>query len=512
MSFPTGHLPALALALGMFTDPLPGVPQQGRRHEGAAATAELRQGQAPVDKKSILSLVRLDTRAGERWSVLCDETPVPELLGALARKAGLALQGIDLVPLGARLSAQLERRSLDQVLDCVLGSQGLRHEISDGALRLLPATNDAAELMRMAADAWHTVEAEGSPHAALQAKLALGHLAEVRGELENAYRIYADLSAEGAGEESAEGMYRAGRVLQKLGHWAEAAQHFRTLTSLEDVPGLQSKARLELARSSIELGNPQSALHLLNFLDSHYETEDPAELAERRLVRAQAFNATDEYVDALRTLEAGEVVAADRGQARSIAILAQAFQGLGFEVEAARAWLIYARDEPDAQKAASAFQHAAELSLEGGDELGALFVCREAVRSGADAGLGTLAHEARVRLGLDEQEVPTTIQERLELAEDLLSRDELDKAAPLLEGVYLARGALSEPDQARVIAAWSRVLLVRSGLDSAIEVLSRARDELEDEDAARSLDLAAAALFEDQGRFDEAAEAYRGNY
>jgi hypothetical protein len=366
--------------------------------------------------------------------------------------------------------------------------------------------------MRMAADAWHTVEAEGSPTDAAQAKLALGHLAELRGELEDAYHLYADLSEENAGEESAEGMYRAGRVLQKLGHWAEAAQHFRTLADLDSAPGLHSKARLELARTSIELGQPENALHVLNFLDSQYETEDPAELAERRLVRAQALNATSEYIDALRTLEAGEVIAAERGQSRSIAIRAQAFQGLGFEVEAARAWLIYARDEQDAQKSGQAFERAAQLSLEGGDELGALFVCREAARSGADAGLGSLAHEARVRLGLDEQEVPTTIQERLELAEELLSQDELDKAAPLLEGVYLARGALSEADQARVLAAWSRVLLVRSGLDSAIEVLSRARDEIQDQDAARALDLAAAALFEDQGRFDEAAEAYRGNY
>jgi hypothetical protein len=67
-------------------------------------------------------------------------------------------------------------------------------------------------------------------------------------------------------------------------------------------------------------------------------------------------------------------------------------------------------------------------------------------------------------------------------------------------------------DQARVLSGWSRVLLDRVGLESALDVLSKARASSEDSTAARTLDLAAAALFEAEGRFDEAAEAYRGNY
>jgi tetratricopeptide (TPR) repeat protein len=174
--------------------------------------------------------------------------------------------------------------------------------------------------------------------------------------------------------------------------------------------------------------------------------------------------------------------------------------------------MIFAREAANPEERTAAFEKAAELSLAAGDELGALFVCREAARSGADEGLGALAHTARLRLGLDEEEPPTTIEERLALAESSLAKGERARAAELFEGLYLARGALAEPDQARVLAGWSAVLLDRVGLEAALEVLAKARASFEDPLAARTLDLAAASLLESEGRFDEAAEAYRGVY
>ncbi len=469
----------------------------------------------PVQAR-ILSISRQETKDGPRWSVLCEEAPLDELVRSLAKKSALALENAELLPLGAVVSIQLERRPFEQVLEIVLGTQGLRHELARGTLRLLPPTNDAAELLRLAQDAWHGVEAsgeaEGDPHAAARARLAQGNLAEVRGDLEGAYRLYAELAQDDLSEDAAEATYRAGRILQRLGHWAEAAQHFRTLASLDEAKRFHSKARLELARVSIELGDAQSALHLLNFLDANFATDDKVELAERRLVRARACNATHDYVEALRTLEEGEIISASQAEARSLAIRAEAFEGLGFEVEAARAWLIFAREAAAAEERAAAFEKAAQLSLDAGDELGTLFICREAAKSGGDEGLGTYVHTARLRLGLDEEEAPSTIEERLELAETLLAEQERHKAAELFEGLYLGRGALAEPDQARVLSGWSQVLLDRVGLEAALEVLSKARANFEDPLAAQALDLAAAALLEGEGRFEEAAEAYRGNY
>jgi len=280
---------------------------------------------------------------------------------------------------------------------------------------------------------------------------------------------------------------------------------------MEEGKRYHSKARLELARVSIELGDPRSALHLLNFLDSNFSIRDPAELAERRLVRARAHNACREYVEALRTLEEGEFVSADDAQVRSLEVRAIAFEGLGFDVEAARAWLLFAREASAAERT-PAFERAVRLSLEAGDELGALFVCREAARSGADEGLGTLAREARARLGLDEALAPAGILQRLELAERRLDEGDARAAAALFEDLYLARGALGEPDRVRVLAGWARCVLERSGLDAALELLASARAGLEDPEARRRLDLAAAALLEDQGDFERAAEAYRGIY
>ncbi len=516
-----------ARELGAFAllGALVGTPGTAQEHGAAQdhGAAQKHAAEAPASshqsgnpqRPPLLSISRQETREGPRWSVLCEETPLDEFLRALAKKSGLALEGSELVPFGARVSVDLDRRPLEQVLTFVLGSQGLRHELARGALRLYPVSDDPAELLRLAQDAWRTVEAEGeaegNEQAAGRAKLAQGNLAEVRGDLEGAYRLYAEL-AEQDGGESAEATFRAGRVLERLGHWAEAAQHFRTLAGRDDARAFHARARLELARASIELGDPQSALHVLNFLAANFATTDPAELAERRLVRARACNATHEYIEALRTLEEGEIVAAPAAAARTLEIRAVAFEGLGYEVEAARAWLIFAREAAGAEERGAAFAKAATLSLTAGDELGTLFICREAARSGADEGLGASMRAARLRLGLDEEDAPTTIQERLELAESLLARKELRKAAGLFEGLYLARGALSEPDQARVLTGWSRVLLDRAGLGPALDVLAKARAAFEDPMAAQTLDLAAAALLESEGRFDEAAEAYRGNY
>jgi hypothetical protein len=485
---------------------------------GEAASHAGTQVETPSSgaRARLLSVSRIEGKDGPRWTVLCDDAPFDELVRALAKKSGLALEGSELLPLGPRVSVELERRPLEQVLAIVLGMQGLRHELARGSLHLFPASNEPSELLRLAQEAWLRVEAggtaEGDESAAARAKLAQGNLCEARGDLEGAYRHYAELAEGLEGEESAEATYRAGRVLERLGHWAEAAQHFRTLGGLESAKRFHAKARLELARVSIELGDAKSALHVLNFLEANYATSDPAELAERRLVRARALNATHEYVEALRTLEEGELVAAPESEARSLEIRAVAFEGLGYEVEAARAWLIYAREAAAPETRTGAFARAANLSLAAGDELGTLFICREAARAGSDEGLGASVRVARQRLGLDEDEVPTTILERLELAERHLAAAEPAKAAPLFESLYLARGALPEVDQARVLAGWSRVVLERAGLESAVAVLSKARAALADETALQTLDLAAAALFEAEGRFDEAAAAYQGEY
>jgi len=464
-----------------------------------------------LPQEHAIAVSRLEGKSGPLWNVLCEDAPLDEVLRTLAKKAGLALEGSELLPRGATVTLELEHRPLERVLEYLLGGAGFQYELARGSLVLRPPTNDPVELLRRAQAAWKDVEAAGDERASARARLAQGNLAEVSGDREGAYQLYQELAEDEPLPEAAEASYRAGRMLEDLGHWAEAAQRFRTLAGQDFALPFHSRARLELARVSIELGDAASALHLLNFLDSNYRSDDARELAERRLVRARAHNAGHEYVEALRTLEEGETIAAEEAEARSLEVRATAFQGLGFDVEAARAWLLYARAARPAEREA-AFERSARLSLEAGDELGTLFIVREAAKAGADQGLGALARTARARLGLDEAEAPTSIVERLALAERHLAAEELPAASELFEGLYLARGALEELDRARVLAGWSRCVLERSGLEPALEVLAKGRATTEDPDALQRLDLAAAALLESEGEYERAAEAYRGVY
>jgi tetratricopeptide (TPR) repeat protein len=468
---------------------------------------------APAPPPARIALSVHETQAGERWSVLCADAPLAEVLRALAKKAGLALEGTELVPSGAKVSVELERRPLEELLEYVLGSAGLAHRLAGGSLVVVPSAGEAEELLRRAESAWQRVEAGGGEaSSAARALLARGHLAEVRGDHEGAYRLYSELAADEPSPETAEALWRAGRILEELGHWSEAAQHFRTLAAMEGAARrLAVRARLELAAVSIELGDARSALHLVNSLDLNFPAEDGRERAERALVRARAQNACREPVEALRALEENAVDAVPALAARALEVRAVAFEELGFAVEAARAWLLCARDAGPAGRA-EAFERAARLSLEAGDDLGTLFICREAARAGADQGLGSWARTARAHLGLDEPDSPASIRERLELAERELAAGELASATDLFEGLYLARGALDEDSRARVLAGWARCVHRRTGLEPALALLSQARESIESLEARRRLDIAAAAMLEEDQLFERAALAYEGRY
>lgn len=511
MRLPPPALRALVAGLALVA----GSRSASAQDHGAAAhdagPAKKEQGPA-AGRTHLVSVSRQDGREGPLWSLFCEDVPLEEALRAFAKKAGLALEGAELLPRGAEVTLDLRKRPAEELLEIVFGSQGLAFELARGSLVVKPGAHEPDELLHDAQQAWRRVQAHGDEHAAIRARLAQGNLAEVRGDLEGAYKLYAELAEEELSPDGAEAMFRAGRILERLGHWAEAAQHFRTLASIDEGKLFHARARLELARVSIELGDAKSAVHLLNFLETNYPTLDKVERAERRLVRARAFNAVHEYVEALRVLEEGEVVSAPEAEARALEVRAVAFEGLGFHVEAARAWLIFARETDDEEARVRAFEQAGELSLEAGDELGALFVCREAAKHGADEGLGELQRRARLRLGLDEADTPTTILERLELAEKRLADGDTRGAGLLFESLYLARGALPLDEQARVLAGWARVVALRSGLEAAIEVLSRSRAGLEEPEAQGLLDVTAAGLYEAEGLYELAAEAYRGIY
>ncbi len=468
------------------------------------------QETAPPEAASPVSISAHEERAGKAWSIRCHEAPLEDVLRSLAREAGLALLGSELLPAGATLSLDLRRRPLETVLEYALGSLGLRAELAQGTVRILPGASAPEELLELAEAAWKRLGSAEDEPASVRARLALGNLAELRGDLESAFRLYREIAEGPPSDETAEATWRAGHILAKLGHWAEAAAHFRSLAAMEEAERFQTKARLELARVSIELGDAQGSLHLLNSLDTNTPPADAPERAERALVRAQALEACRQPIEALRTLEENELEKSRLAHAAG-EVRAQALEDLGYRTEAARAWILFARDaDPAVQNAA--FERAGRLALEAGDELGALFVCREAARAGADEGLGPVSRAARSRLGLDEDELPASNVERLERAEEALAAGDLAAATELFESLYLGRGALPEDDRARVLAGWARCASSHGGLEHALELLSRARETLESAGSRRRLDLAAAAMLEEAELFERAAEAYRGVY
>ena len=496
----------------------PAFAQDPRAHSLAAQSGPLARP-APRPDARITVSVRGEG-ATSVWSVACEEASLEGLVRAIAKKGGLAVEGSELLAQAPPVTVELERRPLDQVLEYALGSAGLRHQLARGSLAILPdpAGAEKKELLALASAAWKHVADDaragtGGAHGLERAKLAQGNLAELSGDLEGAYRVYAELAEDESSVEAAEALLRAGRILQRLGHWTEAAQHFRTLTGREAGAPFHAAARLELARSSIELGDPKSALYMLNALEASYPTRTSEDRVARSLVRARGGNETRDWLGALRSIEgvADDFSAADEHAA--LEIRAVALEGLGYAVEASRAWLLFAR-EGNAQEQSRAYEHAARIALELEDELGVLFVCREAAREGAGENLGPLMREARERLGLDqaERDAAKSLFERITIAEEALAEGDLAHAVELFESLYRARGALAEEERARVLVGWAGCVHVDVGLEEALAILSEARPDLESLDARRRLDRGAALLLESEELFERAADAYRGSY
>ena len=181
--------------------------------------------------------------------------------------------------------------------------------------------------------------------------------------------------------------------------------------------------------------------------------------------------------------------------------------------DAARAWIAYSRDARPEERE-RALEQAARLSLEADDELGTLFVCREAGRLGIEGGFPTYLRKARQALGfaIAGDARGAGIVERIEHGEALLAEDEPDIAYPLFEDLFVGRRGLSEVEAARVADGWATCLAHRDGIEPAVAVLSNERSRYQSIEARKCLDLAAAHLLEEAGLLERAVDAYQGNY
>lgn len=449
------------------------------------------------------------------WSVRAQDAPLSRILDLIARRTGRRVEGADELDPGALITVELDRRPLEQVLEYVTGTAGSGFELRTDAVVVKDAgAASDAELMSAATAAWVRAAARFPTHPlAAGALLAQGELAELRGELGQAREHYENLleSYPGAAE-VAEATLRSGRLLERQGLWSEASLRFRALSRLETSGAYGSIARLELARCSTELGDPQSALHLLGALDASDPTDDPLERTARQLARADALNALERSMEALRALDEIDLGAEPLARQQAMRARARALDGVGLPAEAARAWLFYGGEAQGSERVL-ALREAARLALAADDELGVLFVCREAERFGLSDELGPWGHQARVLLGLD-SDAPSggDVQNRLESAEAMLERGEASQAAVVLEPLFLARGALDPTSALRLLLAWADALAQRFDVEQALRVLAEERDSFEEARARSAVDAFAARLLERQGLYERAIDAYEGRY
>lgn len=461
-----------------------------------------------------IEVERNDAEAGARWSVVAIAARLEEVVRAIARHAGLALEGAELIPAAAEVSIQLASRPLGEVLTLVLGTGGLHGELAGGTLRVQAEADAPAALFARADAAWAELGALTPGPAGAAARLARGALAEARGDERTAVVQYTagleeELARAGDAPEDAtlELLYHAGLARARQGDWTTAARHFRRLGA-QGGALFRTRAHLALAHALLELGDAQGAASALEALDV---TGDACAAAERRLLRARACLASAQPEDTLRVLDAGPEAPVRGAEARSFALRAEALATLGHPSAAAWAWLVFAHEGAVRPERPAALARAAELALESGDALAALFVCREAEALGLAPDFAILAQTARERLGLAASDARIPFAERIALAEALLEL-ESGRAAQLLEGLEREQESLSPLERALLFATRAKLVALREGSARALALLAEARATLDAPEARQTLDKAAASLLESEDRFGAAADAYRGRY
>ncbi len=486
-------------------------------------------GQAPVPFTLEPALVKLERQgAVELWTVRANESSVRALLARVAELSGRTLDADTALERAPLVTIALERRPLAQVLEFALGSAGLLVELDgerdDPSARATihvradrSATETSEQRAGLASAAWARAAARYPRHpVAAAARLAQGELAELRGHTEAARERYLELLAHTPASPSASEAYlRTGRIAAERGSWSEASEHFRALANLPGADEYRAVARVELARCTLALGDAPSALHILETLDASHPCSERTELTARALVRIEALLAERRFQDALLELETHAQDFDPLGARELPRFRARALEGAGLGEEASRAWLLVAREEPG-PACVAAFRSAARLAEEAGDPLAVLYVAREAQAAGFGACVAEPELRARAELGVEPPPVDTSprAESRLAQAERWLEKHELERATSELEALFQERELLDLAPlaRARLALGWARCLAALHGIDAATNAARPEREHLDASAARALLDRGMAALLEEHGFFERAADAYRGDY
>jgi tetratricopeptide (TPR) repeat protein len=488
---------------------------------GSVQTPQAADGDATLVQRLGGNRLTFEAREGEeglRFTIVAEKVPVDLVMGFAAQAMDRRLVGFEETARSALVDAQLEDRPAFEAIEAILGSVGLEARIQPGVLVIeetRPGQWSQPELLDQASAAYALAMRKHPSHAlAPSARLAQGGIEEQRGNWDAALTHYeAVLEQFKSAPEAPRARMRSALTLERMGLWRDATKHLQILAHSNTSHDLGVDARFELARCSEELGDHERTLSVLAALDSHSPALEVADVTRRNLLAARASIGLNHHIDALRLLDHSERIGLTLEQ-RNMAhgLRALAFEGLELNGEASRCWLIFSR-EARGEDRALALENAARLAAIDGDDVGVLFVYEQAARDGLGARLLPFVRDARATLGLSPRlrnvESP---ENRLDVGIHRVSIGEYESALALLEPLFEDREALFPTIRIGVALALSDALDGAQGVEQALTVLRTAREETLDSEEHAVLDQHAAVLLEKHERFDEAVEAYRGNF
>jgi tetratricopeptide (TPR) repeat protein len=484
-----------------------------------AACLPVQRNAKPHDDQQIFVSIT-ESDGDTLCTVRAHDAPLGELLRELAARSKLTFGEVGDSWNKLLVNVDLDARPLRQALGFILGSVDVRFAIHGDALLLIPAELDAQasadDLDDQALAGYLRVLREFPDHAlAADAEKIQADIEEHRGRYAAA-RTLREAFLEHHVESPLLPEVLAGlaRLQMRDEHWDEAAPHLLHLLRLTSQPALAVPARVDLIRCMSHTGDSARALDMLERLESSTPAADFDHAVERRLLRARCLatlGSGKEALDILTALEGSPSVLTARVEV--LEIRAIACESIGQRAQAAQAWLAISR-AVEGEPRTHALERAAQLALDDGDELGALFVDKLASHDSiASEQLANVANSARTRLALGSADLdPAALRRRVEEAERLVATGLNTQAFDLLRPVAKLSHALDPQMRVKFSLAYARALAAEIGLESALASLRDALPTITDAESRRQVYVLAGELLERNNHLDEAIEAYQGRF
>ena len=454
-----------------------------------------------------------------RCTLIFETMSLRTVLTEITNQMGIELEGFEGLKRTILVSANLRERPLRQALEYLLGSVDLRYTLRTNALTIRDANDrdiERPQLLQIASAAYFRAQARFPGHKrAPGARINQGILERERGNWIGALEHYQEIRENYSdSDEALEAIYLAGRMHLKLEQWSEASLTFRELINLRTKHEFRVEGMKGFARSLIELGDEETALHTLAIIDKGFLATEVKDRRERLLLRAEALTATDKNIDCLRILESLQSSALEEHELAKVHELrARAFDGLDMPAEAGRSWLLFVETAEGSERDAAIIK-ATELALASNDELAVLFISSTVTSPDLRQAITPYIREANVRMGLSNLGSLDSLnsEERLSLAERHINVQRYDDADLALAPILDDRDELPDNLRSRFVLAWTSVLENTVNYKSALDFLSEERPYIEQIDNRKPLDIRAAAIFERNGLPEKAVDAFRGNY